>query len=47
MDYAENTELIDDFEQFYRRYYSDEIGIRGLSDVPKNDRESDEDDNSE
>jgi replicative DNA helicase Mcm len=23
---AENTELIDDFEQFYRRYYSDEIG---------------------
>src|SRR6056297_3035964 len=23
---AENTELIDTFEQFYRRYYSDEIG---------------------
>jgi replicative DNA helicase Mcm len=23
---AENTELIDNFEQFYRRYYSDEIG---------------------
>jgi replicative DNA helicase Mcm len=23
---AENTELIDDFEQFYRRYYSDTIG---------------------
>ncbi|USZ66993.1 helix-turn-helix domain-containing protein [Halorussus salilacus] len=23
---AENTELVDDFEQFYRRYYSDEIG---------------------
>ena len=23
---AENTELVDQFEQFYRRYYSDEIG---------------------
>ncbi|WP_132059061.1 minichromosome maintenance protein MCM [Halorussus amylolyticus] len=23
---AENTELVDNFEQFYRRYYSDEIG---------------------
>lgn len=23
---AENTELLDDFEKFYRRYYSDEIG---------------------
>lgn len=26
MAHAENTELIDTFEQFYRRYYSDEIG---------------------